>query len=589
MSGTFWKLRVGIVTAVSAVALAAPMTASAAADVRSRFDENASRMAIKDTAYTTSLIVANKGDAIATGAKVYVNLWGSANLFSPSWAPNPPFNPELAFPAGCATVVGSTCTLGALAPGETRVVTVSVSKLTHFGQFELYSSAYHDGGYDDTGYRSWQVQVTNGKQSLLQVQADAPSTAPGRTDVVVSGEISNAGADTIDHGRFIVSTTRLDNTGGYFQPWNASTKPEVGSIRSLTLSNGTACSAYVEPTNNKPDVNRFICVVDGMAANSRLTFSLVVNYPTSKTDFGVSVDGTFISTNYLSPGSRSGFAKSIEIAPERTVDLETTVAGQALIGMDRVAPVKVTIKNNGSTRAQNVSFTGDTRGGVGGTFDKDTFPAACTGVLKPIYARCAVGTIEPGASASFLIDVRAAAKLGLLPVTFGATHTNSPRAYDTNLDNNSATLTFQVVKANVVPFRGVKEAKPRRQNMAQLLRSGAATTLVCPSSCKATVTLQVKRGVAERLGLVRKMRGTRRAKALPYIVIGKGVRARTGSGKVVVVARVTRAYKIKLAKLKAPLTLSRVSTVMATTKAIRGASYTRTNQMVVRPVRKKRR
>lgn len=589
MSGTFWKLRACVATAVCAVALAAPMTANAAADLRSRFDENASRMAVKDTSYTTSVIVTNKGDAIATGAQVNVNLWGSANLFSPSWAPNPAFAPELAFTAGCATATGTTCGLGAVAPGETRVVTVSVSKLTHFGQFSLYSSAYHDNGYTDSGYRSWQVQVTNGKQSLLQVQADAPATAPGRSDVVVSGEISNAGADAIEQGRFVVTTTRLDNTGDYFRSWNSSTKPEVGSIRSMTLSNGTACSAYVEPTTSKPDVNKFLCVVDGMPANSRLTFSLVVNFPTSRTDFGVAVDGTFTSTNYLVPGSRAGFTKFIELSPERTVDLETSVSGQALIGMDRIAPVKVTVKNNGTTRAQNVSINGDARGGVGGVFDKDTFPSACTGVIKPIFARCAVGTIEPGATATFTINVRATAKQGLFPVTFGASHDNSPFAFDTNPDNNSATLTFQVVKANVVPFTGVKETNPTRQNMTQFLRSGARTTVTCPTGCKATVALQVKRSVAERLGLVRKMRGTRRAKALPYIVIGKGVRARTSAGKVVVVAQVSRAYKLKLAKLRSPLTLARVSTVIATDKSIRGASYTRTKNMVVRPAPKKRR
>jgi hypothetical protein len=588
MTSKFWKLRACVVTAVCAVALAAPMTASAAADLHSRFDENGSRMAVKDTTYSTNVIVTNKGDVAATGAAVSVNVWGSANQFSPSWSPNPAFTPELGFVSGCASVAGSQCNLGTVAPGQSVVIPVTVTKLTHFGRISLSSYAWHDAGSNDQGYRTWQVQVTNGRKSLLRVSAEAAETAPARTDVVVSGEISNAGPDAIDAGRLLVNVTALDNTGDYFQPWNSSTKPEVGAIKSLTLSNGTTCAPYVDPVTSKAALNEYSCTVDGLAANARLTFQLVANWPTSKTDFSVEVDGQFISNNFLSEGSQAGFFKFMELAPEKTVDLQTTLASQALIGMDRIAPIKVTVKNTGNTRAQDVTLSGDARGGVGGMFDKASFPAACTGILKPIYASCSVGSIEPGASVTFVINVRAASKRGLFPVTIGASHDNDTFVYDTNPDNNSATVTFQVVKATVVPFLGVKETNPPRQNMTQLLRSGTKTTLVCPKSCKATVALEVKRAVAEKLGLVRKVRGHRRAKALPYIVIGKGVKSRTGSGKVVVIAKISRAYKAKLAKLKAPLTMSRVSTVVATDRSVRGASYTRTKGMVIRPAHRRR-
>jgi hypothetical protein len=561
------------------------MSASAAADLRSQFVANGSRMAVKDTTFTTNVVVTNKGDAVAPNARVNVNIWGAANIFSSTTSPNPPFAPAVAFASGCVSVTGGTCSLGNVAPGESRIIPVTVTKLTHFGSFTLSSYAYHDNGYNDQGYRSWTVQVTNGKKSLLQVDADAPATAAGRTDVVVRGEIANGGPDTIDSGRLIISTTRLDNTGDYFQSWNSSTKPEVASIRSLTLSNGTVCSPFVQPATNKPDANKFVCVVDGLAPNARLTFELLVNYPTSKTDFTVTVDGTFVSTNYLAPGSNAGFMKVIELSPEKTVDLEMSVQSQALIGMDRIAPVTLQVRNLGSARAENVSIGGDARGGVGGVFDTGTFPSTCTGIVKPIFARCSLGTIEPGATATFTINVRATAMKGLFAVTFGASHNSTPFIFDTNPDNNAATATFTVVPAGAVPFMGVKETNPAPQVMTQFLRTGTKTTFTCPSSCRTTVSLQVKRSVAERLGLVRKA-GVR-ARVLPYIVIGKAVKARTGSGKLVVLTRVNRAYAAKLAKLRVPLTLNRVSTVVATDPSIRGASYTRTKPLVVRPARRR--
>lgn len=561
-----------------------PSTASANAYVTAAFADDAPRVVAKDGTYLATLNVTNRGTSAAEEAMVNMGVWGNANEFSPTGGTHPPFRPVVTYPGGCDAITDSTCKLGTLAPGQTRSVTVAVTQITHFGRLNMqFWGRFKGGNLSATGgYSTWQVQVTNGKSSVVRVDAEAPQSASGSTDIVVPGEIVNVGPDTLDQAILRINTSRFNTVGNPVR----GNDTEVSSIRSLKLSNGTVCAPWVNPADNKATANTFTCPVSGMAPSSRLGFELVVNYPTGLQDFPVTIEGELVTTTFLARGSAAGFTKRIELNPGKTVDLAATATGQALIGADRLAAVKVTVTNKGNAKAEGVSINGDARRGVGGTFDKDSLPTTCSGIVKPQTASCFVGEIEPGKSAVVTMTVRAGTALGLLPVSFGTWHASD--VVETNPDDNATTVTMQVVKADAVPFVGVRDVRPPATvQMAAFLRSGAPTTVTCPSGCRAQVSLQVRRNVAERLGLVPRPRpGARRAaaaKPLPYIVIGTATKARSSKGKVVVSAKVTRAYKVKLAALRAPLTISRVVKVTATSAGIRGATYTSTRAMTVRP------
>jgi hypothetical protein len=423
----------------------------------------------------------------------------------------------------------------------------------------------------------------------VQADAEAPQSAAGNTDIVIPGEVAIGSGSALDQGMLYLRTSRLSSTGDYFAQWNAVAEPEVGAIRSAKLANGTVCGARVDPISGKATPNEFVCPLNGAAAGSRIGFELVANFPTTRRDLGVTVGGTVVTPAFVAAGSQPSFTKWITLNPERTVDLVTEASSQAVIGRDRDARVMVKVTNKGATTAENVTIAGDARGGIGGRFQGDTLKSDCTGVNKPIYTRCSVGNIAPGATATFMVDVHAANKMGLFAVTFGASHANYA-AIETNPDDNATTLAFTVVKANMVPFKGVKQTKPAKTNLMLLAKRGTKATLVCPSGCKAVVQLRVRRPLAEKLGLAKPIKNAKAAKrALPYIVIGQATKARGSKGKVIVNVRLSGKYRMKVQKLTRPLSIMRVATVTSTEKGTRGATFSGTKSMTVKPLKRPRR
>jgi hypothetical protein len=106
----------------------------------------------------------------------------------------------------------------------------------------------------------------------------------------------------------------------------------------------------------------------------------------------------------------------------------------------------------------------------------------------------------------------------------------------------------------------------------------------CPQRCRAVVKLQVSSAVAQRLGLARK---PRRGTAPAFYVIGFGAKARSSAGRVTVIARINKRYGAKLLKLRTTLVVQRVTTVMSTDAASRGASYQKVQAFAIKPAPRK--
>jgi hypothetical protein len=199
---------------------------------------------------------------------------------------------------------------------------------------------------------------------------------------------------------------------------------------------------------------------------------------------------------------------------------------------------------------------------------------------------CVALSLPAGQSVSWVIPVRAPAKIGSR-----LEMTANPGEWASQLSDASAgdwelldrAFSIDVVAPALAPFPGVLVAKAKVQNLAQLVKSGAPSVVTCPVACRAKGELRVSRAVAMRLGLI--PTAHRRAKALPYVVIGTGTRSISAAGKVTVVVKLSKAYKAKVAKLRAPLVVSRVLTVTSTDAGSKDASTQKVQALTFRPAR----
>ena len=542
------------------------------------FADDAARWVAKDGTYTANFTVRNDGTGSAEFVRLSPSSWESANVFSPDWAPNPMFDTTATITSGCSSMDGGTCIVNSIAAGASHTLQLTVTGITHYGSVSAYVSASAaDAAGSCCNGGSQYFQVTNGKSVAARVDVEGPTVASGNTDLTYTGEVVNAGPDAIDPGILVIEPEGFSPSG-----------TEVESIKSITLSNGNTCAPamnnYVAPPVAKK--NEWHCSLSAIASGQRITFTAVANFPTTAKNESAQFDAYLVTAAYLTPDSNASDTKWTTLNPEKTVDLQTTLSSTSLVGADRVAAVTVTVKNAGNFKAEGVTLSGDVYG-TGGVFDAATLPTNCSGVNKPQFASCGLGTIEAGQSKSFTINVRGGASLGSIAVSFAAWHNGA--GYELNNDDNTQSLVLDIVKANTVPLNGVVVAKSKPQTIAQLLKTGSPTTVTCPVACSAVVELQLNRKVAERLGWVKKPRGMRRAKALPYLVIGKATKSTTAAGKVTVTVKLTKAYAAKAAKLKSALTVSKVVTVMSTDAATKDASFKKAQNVVFKPAPKRRR
>lgn len=525
---------------------------------------------------STTVVVKNQGSGAANFVVFQPNAWGYASLLSPE---PPAFNPTATVTGeGCAPLSGGRCELPTLAAGASITLTITTSGLTHLGSVEtgLSVDSKADSGFDQV-WDSTSIQIANGEVNDVHAAFGDVVHAGGNTPVTFTGEFSNVGPNAITNGILEVGATSFKSNGDV---WGGGAD-QIQSIQSITLSNGVACANKVE--SGVPVKDEFHCPLASVAAGTRVTMSIVAIFPSAKLNQNPGVWFQVHTAGWNPPTSDVTASDYLQLNPEKYQDLEVSLGSTGVIGADRLNPITINVKNGGNTKAENVSLDGELRG-VGGEFDKATLPPSCTGVSKPMYSDCSLGNIEPGATATIVLNVRAGTNLGDLVAIFEA---QGGGLLDLNADNNTLIQVLEVKKAADVPFLGVKIAKSPMRNIAQLAKIGVPATVTCPSACKVVGQLQVTRMNAEKLGLVKKPR-KRNPKASPLITIGTGTKTDADGGKVVVSIKLTKAYKLKVAKLTKPLTVSRVLTVSSTDTATKDASFKKAQAVTFKPVKKPR-
>lgn len=540
--------------------------------IKLAFPDDAPRWVAKDGTWTSTLTATNKGAGAAEFTRVVLAVPGNASVFSPDWGANPPFNPTGTFTAGCASVDAMGCHLGTIPAGESRSVTVSAGTLTHFGSIDVYATA-HTADRESWWHHdaSRNVQVTNGRSALVMTDVEGPQAAAGGTDLTYTGEFVNDGPDALDAAQLDVSASAFNTEGKSF--WSAG-GTEVESIRSITLSNGATCAPEVNnhATPAVARMNDWDCPLANIAPGQRVTFTVVANFPTAEKDANAWISATIQTPTYIVEGGDPSDSAGTALNVEKTVDLEVAASSQALIGTGHVAPVTVTVTNHGNTKAERVSLAGTVRG-VAGTFDTASLPSKCAGVSKPQFTRCALGAIEPGATASLVIDVKAGADLGGLAIQLSASQ-NGP-GMEVNDDNDAVTHVMTVARSSSVPLNAVV-FRPKAVNANVLLRGrGLNTRVKCPTTCKATVQLWVKRPVAMKMKLRMPRKGD--------VLVGTSTKVSNPAGNVTVFTKVTKRHQAAFRAYRRPVMIQRKTTAVSTAASNLGASTVTTQNLVVKP------
>ncbi len=534
-------------------------------------------VALNGTVSTTVTVTNHGGDAHFIVFDP--STWGNASLLSPE---PPAFTPTAAVSgAGCAPLPdGRRCELPTLAAGASTTLTIVTSGLTHLGSVDTYLSvdSKGDNGSDSMWWDSADLQVANGETNDVHTAFGNVVYGAGNTPITFVGEFSNVGPNAITNGILEVTGTSFKSTGDM---WSGGAD-QIQSIQSITLSNGATCANKVVAGVAVKDV--FHCPLASVPAGTRVSVTIVAIFATAKPNQSASVDMDVHTGGWNPPTSDTSASDWATLNPDKYQELEVSLSSTGVIGMDRLNPITVNVKNNGNTKAENVWLAGELRG-VGGTFDTATLPANCTGVSKPMFADCSLGNIEPGATTSIVLNVRAGATLGDLVAIFEA---GGGGLLDLNPDNDTLIQVLEVKKAADVPFLGVKIAKSPMRNLTQLVKLGVPAIVTCPGPCKVVGQLQVSRVNAERLGLVKKPR-KRNPRASKLITIGTGTKVDADGGRVVVSIKLMRAYKLKVVKLTKPLTVSRVLTVSSTDTATKDASFKKAQAVTFKPAKKPRR
>lgn len=555
----------------------------------------ADQWVIQNGTVTSTATITNKGSGEADFVTFRFSANGSQNEFSPI-PPNPAFSPVVTVlpnPACAPTATPGECTFDSLAAGASITVPVSMSGLTHFGSATIFGSvnAKADSSFDD-GLDSRSIEITDGSTYETHVNVDAAAdAAAGNADVAFAIELINNGPATVTNGLlFVDAISFLPSGASTFDPTNATS---IQSIQKITLSNGAACVNRMSGVTVLKD--RFQCTIASLPVGQRLTGQVVARFATAKAD----EDG-FISADLRTPGFDS-FAStdggdSIALNPTRTVDLQMSVSSAAMVGAERVLSETVTITNKGNAAADRVTLNGELRG-VGGKYDAATLPGTCTGVNKPQFSTCFLGSIPAGGTASITLPIMTGTTLGTLTSIYRVSSSSLPSfatpplpsAVELNFDDNTAAHSVEVVKASTVLLEGVKTTKTPAMAAAAVNKTGVKTVVTSPVDANATVVLQLPFSTAVKFGLVKlvkKKTGKKVVKNPSIITVGTSTTKLVGGKATTITTKYSLKYKKALAKVKVAYTLKRVLTVNSTAPANKDASFAQTTSVVVKAAKK---
>ncbi|MCW2962431.1 MAG: hypothetical protein JWM25_1141 [Thermoleophilia bacterium] len=519
----------------------------------------------KGGSFTATVTVKNNGGSAANYMVVDTDAFGNESLLSPTFAPNPAFDPVVTVVANgsCAPIAGGECRIDALASGASVTFPVQVTALTHFGRVWLSAGVNQSANTSiSDDYDGSSIAVTDGTTAAPIVSfADAPTMSAGNADVVFNAEAINLGPDKITNGLLNVSAKSFTAAGDewFFGPG------QLQSISKVTISTGAACANQMNGAT--PVLDSWVCPVAELAVGSRITFQVTAKFPTAKADQNGWVSGEIVAASYEGDGSTGG-SHSVRLNPTKTQDLEVMASSAAVIGADRIGAQTITVTNKGATKSENVSVHGSLRG-VAGTFDVATMPGNCTGVTKPQFTVCYLGAIEPGAKKTIVLPVRGGTKLGALAATYWVMGTE----FDANPDNNEITHVVDVVKAASVPL-GAKIGKGAALKGKTFAAKGMVTKVTCPSTCTVKVQLWAKRSIAMKLKLKLPKRGD--------VLIGTATKKSNAKGATTVVTKVAKAHKAKIAAYKSAFVVTRKTTAVSTAAATKGATTLSTQNVTIK-------
>lgn len=524
--------------------------------------------------YSETVTVTNTGTGTANFANIHNSVYGGANdLFSPE---PPVFAPVATVQAGgaCTPTSATNCELAPLAAGASSSFTVVVSGLDHYGivSYSANVDSKGDNGDDlDFDSSGGFLSVTDGSTTQPIVDIDgAPATAAGNTPVTFNGDVVNAGPDAITNGILRVTASSFNAAGDGVSSTNPTA---IQSIQTVTLA-GVACPARVVGGVTRKD--DFVCAVASLPTGQRLALQVVAKFATTKADQTGAVGAGLETTSFVgdSASDVDGFDNDqVRLNPSKTMDLEVGVSSAALVGLDRVVQETVTVTNKGATKATGVSLAG-ALSGAGGTFDSATLPTTCAGIAKPQFAKCFIGSIEPGATATVVLPVRGGTKLGALAAEY--TVSSDGAVVDTNDDNDTITHVVTIVKANTVPLLGVKQSKVPVTKRGTLGKFGLKSTVTCPVACTAKVDLKLTRKQAVALGIKVPKFGA------ADILVGSATKKLAAPGNVVVTTKLALKYKAKIVLSKKKIVAKRVTTVVSTEKNSAGASALLTQAFTIK-------
>lgn len=551
---------------------------------------------------SATLTVTNAGTGAAHFVDIDVDLdYGNNELLSPE-TPNPPntaFAPEFAIGAGtCAVTSPSTCTIAEIAPGATVTIPVTITKITHYGYLSVDADidSKADNGTNRNCGNSYDYNTVTGDCDIVIDALDGFNGYVSITDGttiephvgVLSGATSAAGGAAVSFTGGVSAAGSAIAAGSLLEIRSTPYKDNVGvgtsyegdagvsqSIQSVTVP-GATCANYVDPATSKKQLDRFICVLPAISANTRAAFSVGAKFATNQKNVWASVSATLHAPGYAQVGSENNDSDSVRLNVDKTTDISVVAKSAALVGAGNVAPVDVTIKNTGTTKARWISFTASTPNGAGSFGDVDQ-NAACAvtrgGMNDAAILRCTSGELAAGASRTMTIWVTAGTKLGALPVSISASYSGD--GYDLNPDNDWVIQNMTIVKKSSAPLLGVKVAKAKALKKAALVKAGFKTVVTTPGAAVVKVDIVVTGKVAKQLGLIKKA-------SKKDVVIGTKKVKTTKSQKVTVTTKLSLKYKAKIAKVKKKFTAKRVVTVTSTDRKTSGATSLTSANMPVK-------
>lgn len=565
---------------------------------------------------TGTLTVHNWGDGPAYGVGIYADVDADTSAVAPrrrkagdsGWD----FAPVATVVASADCVAGgsaSECTFGEIPAGASRSVAITISGSTHLGStlgpWASISNAtplernrsYVAPRWNDTdsyvGERpAATVRVTDGGTVTPKLSMKGPRLASGRADTSYALELVNAGPGAITGAVLRIEapayTDKGAETSGHVGDVN-----KVDSVRSITLSNGATCAPAVDHEHfnaatgryePKARLGQWDCPIAELAAGARLTGTVVANFATGRVDATVAgaavnmwegyvsadVSARIHTAQFAAPGSDPFASSWTRLNRSANADLDVSASSTGFVGPSRLTWVDVTVTNNGPSVAKSASLNGATYK-LAGTFHGDLLPGTCTGIADPSWLSCTLGDIAPGASVTVKVPVKAGATLGGLVTTFSV----GSEEWDSNEDNNSIGHALQVVKASLVPLQAVV-LKPRPVNAKALVAGrGIPTKVTCPTTCKATVQLWVKRPVAQRMKLRMPRKGD--------VLVGSATRVSNAAGNATVFTKVAKKHQSAFRAYRRPVTLQRKTTAVSTALANLGATTISTQNLTVKP------